>query len=177
MKYPSQLLQQAEKIELVLLDVDGVLTDGTLLYTDGTSESKSFHTQDGFGLRLLKEAGIKTGIITARKSAVVTRRAEELQLDYIYQGTRDKLAACKEIVTGSNIGMEQIAYMGDDWLDLTLFSRVGLAVSPANGVKEVQEAAHFITPQTGGAGAVRDLCDLLLAARGVTRQLLQRYQG
>ncbi len=177
MKYPPQLLQQAEKIELVLLDVDGVLTDGTLLYTDSASESKSFHTQDGFGLRLLKEAGIKTGIITARKSAVVTRRAEELQLDYIYQGARNKLAACEEIIADSNSRIEQIAYMGDDWLDLTLFSCVGLAVSPANGVKEVQAAAHFVTPRPGGAGAVRDLCDLLLAARGITHRLLQLYQG
>ncbi len=177
MKYPSQLLQQAERIKLVLLDVDGVLTDGTLLYTDTVSESKSFHTQDGFGLRLLKEAGIKTGIITARQSAVVARRAEELRLDYIYQGARKKLAACEEIAADSKIGMEQIAYMGDDWLDLILFSRVGLAVSPANGAKEVQTAAHFITPRMGGAGAVRDLCDLLLAARGVTHNLLQRYRG
>ncbi len=177
MQYSPQLLQQAKKITLLLLDVDGVLTDGTLLYTDDTSESKAFHTQDGFGLRLLKEAGVATGIITARKSAVVARRAEELKINYLFQGAKNKLTAFNEIITVSGKSAEQIAYMGDDWLDLVLFSKVGLAISPANGVAEVQQAAHFVTPQSGGAGAVRNVCDLLLAAKGMTKQLLQHYLG
>ncbi len=177
MEYSSELLLQAEKITLLLLDVDGVLTDGTLLYTGNTAESKAFNTQDGFGLRLLEEAGIETGIITARTSEVVARRAKELHIDHLYQGARDKLAALEKIVADTKKEKQEIAYMGDDWLDLVLFSRVGLAISPANGVAEVQEAAHFVTPRQGGAGAVRDICDLLIAAKGMTNQLLQRYRG
>lgn len=175
MNYPSELLTRAENIRLLLLDVDGVLTDGTLLYTGESQESKAFHTQDGFGLRLLHEAGIATGIITARSSAVVARRATELHIAHLYQGARNKLAALDEILMRTGLDNEQIAYMGDDWLDLRLFGRVGLAASPANGVAEVQEAAHFITPRSGGAGAVRDLCDLLLTAKKLKDHLLLRY--
>lgn len=168
-------LAKAKEIKLVLLDVDGVLTSGNLLYSGGSAESKSFNTQDGFGLRLLLEAGIATGVITARKSEVVQRRAEELRMTYIYQGAVNKNSAFREIMSQSCLKPFQIAYMGDDWLDLVLLQQVGLAVAPANGVKEVKEAAHYITERAGGSGAVRDLCDLIIEGQGKKDQLLQTY--
>lgn len=171
----KRALAKAKEIKLVLLDVDGVLTSGNLLYTGNSAESKSFNTQDGFGLRLLLEAGVATGVITARKSKVVQRRAKELKMTYIYQGAVNKNHAFREIMSKSGLKPYQIAYMGDDWLDLVLLQQVGLAVSPANGVTEVKETAHYVTARTGGCGAVRDLCDLIIEGQGKTNQLLQTY--
>ena len=168
-------LAKAKNIKLLLLDVDGVLTDGTLLYTGSAEESKSFNTQDGFGLRLLQEAGVATGVITARKSAVVQRRAEELKMTYIYQGAVNKNIAFKEIVKASGLKPFEIAYMGDDWLDLILLQQVGLAATPANGEAEIRDSVHFITPRSGGRGAVRDLCNLIIEGQGLTTTLLQTY--
>ncbi len=171
------LFPKAKAIKLLLLDVDGVLTDGSLLFSHDGEESKSFNTQDGFGLRILQEAGIDVGIITARRSKAVTKRAENLKLNYVYQGESNKLTAYTEIVKKSGLKPFEIAYMGDDWLDLVLLKRVGFAISPANGVKEVQDIAHFVTEKPGGDGAVREVCDFLLKAKGVYEQLLQQYMG
>ncbi len=170
-------LAKAKEIKLLLLDVDGVLTDGTLLYTGSGEESKSFNTQDGFGLRLLGEAGVEVGVITARQSEVVARRAKELNMRYIYQGIGNKNETFKEIIRVSALKPFQIAYMGDDWLDLVLLQQVGLAITPANGVAEVQEIAHFITERGGGAGAVRDACDLIIEAKNLAVELLQKYKN
>ncbi len=166
---------RAKKIRLLLLDVDGVLTDGTLSYGGNNEESKSFNTQDGFGIRLLQEAGIGVGVITARKSALVQRRAEELRMSHIYQGIADKMTAFKEITENSGLKPFEIAYMGDDWLDLTILQRVGLAVSPANGVPEVRETVHYITEHSGGHGAVRDCCNFIMEAQNLLPELLQKY--
>lgn len=171
----QRVFARAKEIRLLLLDVDGVLTDGTLHYSGSTEESKSFHTQDGFGIRLLQEAGIDTGVITARKSEVVARRAGELKMRYIYQGTRNKNEALKEILQVSGYRPFQVAYMGDDWLDLVLLQQVGLAIAPANGVREVKQIAHFVTERQGGAGAVRDACALILEAKNLVAELLQKY--
>lgn len=173
----QRALNRAKEIKLLLLDVDGVLTDGTLFYSGSTEEAKSFNTQDGFGLRLLQEAGVDVGIITARKSEVVARRSAELKMRYTYQGAPNKNQAFKEIVRNSGLKPFQIAYMGDDWLDLVLLQQAGLALVPANGVPEVREVAHFITPRSGGCGAVRDACDLILRAQGKTGALLQKYRN
>jgi len=173
----TRALAKAKNVRLLLLDVDGVLTDGNLIYTDATSESKSFNTQDGFGLRLLLDAGIDVGIITARKSEVVARRAKELKMTYIYQGMGNKNEAFKDILESSGFKPYEIAYMGDDWLDLVLLEQVGLAITPANGVAEVKEVVHFITNRSGGSGAVRDACDLILEAKDLTQQLLQSYKS
>ena len=168
-------LARAKEIRLLLLDVDGVLTNGALHYSGSTGESKSFHTQDGFGISLLQEAGIDTGVITARESEVVARRAGELKMRYIYQGRRDKNEALKEILKVSGYRPFQVAYMGDDWLDLVLLQQVGLAIAPANAVREVKEIAHFVTERKGGAGAVRDACDLILEAKNLVAEMLQKY--
>ena len=179
MKEPQRqrALAKARDIKLLLLDVDGVLTDGNLLYTGSSGESKSFNTQDGFGLRLLGEAGIDVGVITARKSEVVARRAEELKMRYIYQGIPNKNEAFKEVMKASGLKPFQVAYMGDDWLDLVLLQQVGLAIVPANGAREVKAIAHYITERPGGAGAVRDACDLIIEAKNLVAELLQKYKN
>ena len=146
----KRALVRAENIKLLLLDVDGVLTDGNLLYASDGEESKIFNTQDGFGLRILQDAGIDVGVITARKSPMVARRGKELRMRYLYQGSPNKLVAFQEISKASGLKPFEIAYMGDDWLDLVLLNRVGLAISPANGVDEVKKVAHFITEKPGG---------------------------
>jgi 3-deoxy-D-manno-octulosonate 8-phosphate phosphatase (KDO 8-P phosphatase) len=170
-------LTKASSIRLLLLDVDGVLTDGSIFYSHDGMETKGFNTQDGFGLRLLLETGIETGVITARTSEAVARRAQDLKMRYVFQGESDKLAAYKEIVRQSGLKPFEIAYMGDDWLDLVLLVRVGFAAAPANGVDEVKHAAHYVCRKQGGHGAVRELCDFLLEAKGVGQQLLQNYMS
>ncbi|WP_457578048.1 KdsC family phosphatase [Desulfomarina sp.] len=175
--YRTRALARAKDIKLLLLDVDGVLTDGTLLYSERSGESKSFHTKDGFGLRLLREAGIGTGIITARTSEVVHKRAVELKMDYIHQGAVNKKDAFREVRKQSGLKPFEIAYMGDDWLDLILLQQVGLALAPADAEPEVLEVAHFITERKGGHGAVRDCCNLLLESRNSLSELLQKYKA
>lgn len=170
-------LEKARDIQLLLLDVDGVLTDGNLLYSGNGEESKAFNTQDGFGLRLLREAGVEVGVITARKSEVVARRATELKMRHIYQGVANKNEAFKEVMRVTGLKPYQIAYMGDDWLDLVLLQQAGLALVPANGAREVKEIAHFITERSGGAGAVRDACDLIIEGKNLLMELLQKYKN
>lgn len=171
------ILPKAKSVKLLLLDVDGVLTDGNLIFSHEGEESKAFNTQDGFGLRILQEAGIDTGIISARSSMAVTKRAENLKLNYVYQGESNKLTAFKDILQKSGLKPFEIAYMGDDWLDLVLLQRVGFAIAPANGVSEVKRVAHLITENSGGQGAVREACEFILRAKNVFEQTLQRYMS
>ncbi len=170
-------LPKAKKIKLLLLDVDGVLTDGTLIYSHEGQESKAFNTQDGFGLRMLQDAGVAVGIITARSSQALERRSQDLKITHLYQGAVNKLEAYKEIVRKTSLKPFEIAYMGDDWLDLVLLKRVGLAVAPANAVREVQGMVHYTTEQSGGNGAVRELCDLILEGMGKHKELYQHYMN
>ena len=170
-------LAKAREIKLLLLDVDGVLTDGRLLYSEGSTESKSFHTQDGFGLRLLREGGVDTGIITARNSPVVARRAAELQMKHIHQGTGNKDLAFRDILSTTGLKPYQVAYIGDDWLDLVVLQQAGLAIAPANAVQEVKDTVHFVTRLCGGHGAVREACDLILEGREQLATLLQKYRS
>jgi 3-deoxy-D-manno-octulosonate 8-phosphate phosphatase (KDO 8-P phosphatase) len=173
----QRLVARAKEIRLLLLDVDGVLTDGTLLFAPDGSESKAFNTQDGFGIRLLQEAGLDVGVITARSSAAVSARCENLKMRYTYQGESDKLKAYNDILRQSGRKPVEICYMGDDWLDLILLKRVGFSAAPANAVAEVQRHVHYTTSRRGGDGAVREVCDVILQARGVHHQLLQTYMN
>lgn len=173
----QNMLPKAKDIKLLLLDVDGVLTDGNLIYSHEGKESKSFNTQDGFGLRMIQDAGIDVGIITARSSEALERRAQDLKISHIYQGAANKLEAYKEIIKATGMKPYQIAYMGDDWLDIVLLKRVGLAVAPANAVTEVKEMVHYTTSQSGGHGAVRELCDLILEGMGKHKEILQEYSN
>ncbi len=170
-------LIKAKAIRILLLDVDGVLTDGSLIYSHEGKESKAFNTQDGFGLRLLQEAGVEIGIITARQSDAVSKRSKDLKIRYVFQGSNDKKTAYKEILKQSGCKPFEIAYMGDDWLDLVLLKQVGFAAAPANGVPAVQKLAHYTTRQSGGKGAVREVCELILEAKGLYQELLQTYMS
>ena len=168
-------LLKAKKIELLLLDVDGVLTDGTVFYTPESGEIKGFNTQDGFGLRILQEAGISAGIITARSSEAVSKRAEDLQLSHLYAGCSDKMSAYKEIIAQTGLWPEQIAYMGDDWLDLPVLNKVGCSFAPANAALELRQRVDYVTERSGGQGAVREVCELILAAKGLLTDVFTRY--
>lgn len=170
-------LPKAKKIKLLLLDVDGVLTDGSLIYSHEGHESKAFSTQDGFGLRMLQDSGVEVGIITARSSAALSRRSEDLKITHLYQGSSNKLDAYKEISKKTGLKPFEISYMGDDWLDMVLLKRVGLAVAPANAVIEVQEMVHYVCSKSGGHGAVRELCDLILHSKGEHKKLHQYYMN
>lgn len=171
----EQALLLARPIRLLLLDVDGVLSDGRISYGSGQQESKTFHTQDGFGLRLLGRCGIGVGIITGRSSEAVRRRAAELQLRHLYENATDKLALFENILHQDGLQARQCAYMGDDWMDLPLLRRVGLALAPANAVPEVRSRVHLVTRRRGGCGAVREVCDLLLEAQGLRERLLAEF--
>lgn len=168
-------LVTAKKVELLLLDVDGVLTDGTVFYTAEAGEIKGFNTQDGFGLRILQEAGIAVGLITARHSEAVNRRAKDLKLKHLYTGCSDKAAAYTEILAQTGLLPAQTAYMGDDWLDLPVMTKVGCAFAPANAVPEVRQQATYVTERGGGQGAVREICELILEAKGVLAALLAQH--
>ena len=171
----QEALPRARQVRLLLLDVDGVLTDGTITYgTDGI-ETKSFHTQDGLGLKLLQESGVAAGIITARASEAVLRRARELGFAHVVQGAADKRAAYEAILRETGLRPPQTAYMADDGMDLPLLNRVGLAAAPANAVAEVRQRVHYTTERTGGRGAVREVCDLLLEAQSNLERLFARF--
>ncbi len=168
-------LLKARHVEMLLLDVDGVLTDGTITYTHDGGENKRFHTQDGFGLRLLKEAGLEIGLITARSSAAVKRRAADLGIEHVFQGSGRKLEIYRQVLKTVSLNPPQTAYMGDDWLDLPVLRRAGFSCAPSNAVDEVRQRVDYVTSRAGGYGAVREICDLILEARGELKKLLQVY--
>jgi len=173
----KETLMRAKKIKLLLLDVDGVLTDGTLIYSHEIGEAKGFNTQDGFGMRMLQDAGVVIGLITARTSEAVSRRAKDLKLAHIYAGHDDKISAFTEILQKTGLTAEQTAYMGDDLLDLPVILKCGCSFAPANGVAEVRQRVHYVTEQAGGHGAVREACELILEARGELAAIVRRYTG
>jgi 3-deoxy-D-manno-octulosonate 8-phosphate phosphatase (KDO 8-P phosphatase) len=170
-------LSKAKKVELLLLDVDGVLTDGTVFYTPDAGEIKGFNTQDGFGLRILQEAGVKVGLITARCAEAVSRRAKDLKIEHVCAGCSDKGAAFAEILAKTGLRSEQTACMGDDWLDLPMLLRAGCAFAPANAVAEVRQRADYVTERGGGHGAAREVCELILEAKGLLAAILARHAG
>lgn len=164
------LLARAKKIRVLVMDVDGVLTDGRiwlLSRRDGTaSEIKGFHSRDGAGLKLARAAGLRTGIITGRESAAVSQRARECEIEFVYQHRATKIEAYEEIMSATGADNTEIAYVGDDLPDLPVLRRVGLAVAVANAAPEVKSAAHFVTSLAGGEGAVREVIELLVKAQG-----------
>ncbi len=148
--------ERARNIRLLLLDVDGVLSDGRIYYTEGGDEIKAFHIQDGLGIKLLQRHGIEVGIITGRTSSLLGRRAAELGIELVVQGREDKLAALREVVDADNCPPEAIAFMGDDLPDLPVMRRVGLAMTVANCAAAVAVHAHWQSSRNGGEGAVRE---------------------
>ncbi|MEE4253314.1 MAG: 3-deoxy-manno-octulosonate-8-phosphatase KdsC [Desulfuromusa sp.] len=167
--------EQLSKIKLLLLDVDGVLTDGRIIYDNHGNELKAFDVKDGHGLKMLQRAGIKIGIITGRSSGVVARRAEELGIEILYQGALQKLEPYQEILSALKITDEQVAYVGDDVVDLPILQRVGFSATVADAVPEVFPLVDYVASRPGGRGAVREICDLLLRASGQWDELTKRY--
>jgi 3-deoxy-D-manno-octulosonate 8-phosphate phosphatase (KDO 8-P phosphatase) len=172
---PERVINQAAKIRLAVFDVDGVFTDGRLWFTDDAREFKSFHVQDGMGIKLLAGAGIRCAIITARFSPVVTRRANELGIELVYQDQDDKLACFQRMLAALKLTPEQASYTGDDLPDLPVLKRAGLAVGVANAHPFLRPHCHYLTHAVGGAGAVREVADLLLFAQGRLADIGKRF--
>ncbi len=163
--YPPDVWQRAQNIHLLLLDVDGVLTDGSL-YFDAKGETfKVFHVRDGHGIKLAQRAGIEVALLSGRRSDAAYHRAKELGISRFHEGVRDKVAVLEEIMAALGIEAGQVAAVGDDLVDLPHMARVGLAVAVADAVPEVLAAAHWITANPGGRGAVREVCDLIIKAQ------------
>ena len=181
---------RAKKIKLLLFDVDGVFTDGKLFFiprtagaeqqgsnTSGMIEVKGFHAHDGAAISLARLAGIKTGLITKRTSETVALRARDLKLDYVYQGIQDKKAAFEEIVREAGIPASATAFVGDDVIDLPAMRASGFAIAVANARAEVKAEAHYVTPHSGGEGALRDALDYILKAQGRLKEIIELYIG
>lgn len=169
------VVKRAKRIRVLLMDVDGVLTDGhiwLISQPDGSAtEMKSFSAYDGAGLKLARMAGLRTGLITGRDSAATMRRARELDMEFVYQGSADKIVAYHKLLHRSGVAESEIAYVGDDLPDLPILERVGLGVAVANAVPEVKTCARYVTRAAGGSGAVREVVELLLRAQGKWKYL------
>ena len=166
---------QLAKIKLLLLDVDGVLTDGRIIYDGQGNELKAFDVKDGHGLKMVQRAGIQVGIITGRSSEVVRRRAAELGIEILYQGVLQKLNPYREILDQHGLTDRQVAYVGDDIVDLPILQRVGFSATVADAVPDVFPLVDYVATRSGGRGAVREICDLLLRATGSWDELTARY--
>jgi len=173
--YDPLLLERAAAVQLLALDVDGVLTDGRLYFDNQGNELKAFSTRDGLGLKAVQAAGITLALITGRASKIVADRAASLGITHVYQGQDDKLTAFQDLLAKTGLSGEQICYAGDDWIDLPVLLRAGLAVTVPAAGNDIKAHCHWVTPRDGGEGAVRDLCELLLDAHGARGPLLERY--
>lgn len=171
----SDVRARAQAIELVIFDVDGVLTDGSLFLGDDGQEYKAFHSRDGHGMAMLRAAGIAMAVISGRSSEVVRLRMEGLGIEHVYQGRRDKLPAYEALRRSLALAHAQVAYVGDDVVDLPVMGQVGLAVAVADAHPLVRERAHWCTRLGGGRGAAREVCELLLDAQGRLDGLLADY--
>jgi 3-deoxy-D-manno-octulosonate 8-phosphate phosphatase (KDO 8-P phosphatase) len=196
--------KRAKKIKLILFDVDGVLTDGKLyifpappgiqqpmqqhaskhggqggfgLHSESYIEAKGFHAHDGTSISLARLAGIRTGLITKRISETVALRARDLKLEFVYQGIQDKLTVFEEIIKQAGMKAAEAAFVGDDVIDLPVMRNCGLAIAVANARDEVKEDAHYVTPHSGGDGALRDAVEYILKAQGKWKQVVEKYIG
>lgn len=172
---PDRVLDLARRIRLVVFDVDGVLTDGRLILGDDGQEHKAFHSHDGHGIKMLQRSGVAVGIITGRTSRVVEHRVADLGIRHVRQGCLEKLPVFQELLRDLGLEPDQAAFVGDDVVDLPIMLAVGLAVAVANAHWLVKEHAHWVTPTAGGAGAARDVCELLMHAQGTYTEAMQAY--
>lgn len=167
--------ERIRNIRLLLLDVDGVMTDGRIIFDSNGVESKFFNVKDGHGIKMVQRAGIEVGIISGRGSVVVSNRAAELGISLVYQKSLDKLTPYSEILERTELTDEQVAFMGDDVIDIPVLRRVGFAAAPADAVDDVFPFVHFTSRNRGGWGAVREVCDLLLREQGKWDEITSRY--
>lgn len=178
---PSDILKRASEIKLLLMDVDGVLTDGKLYNVpdrDGKMvETKGFDSQDGIALQWLNWKDVKTGVVSGRVSPATEERARQVKMTYVYQGHIEKVPILEQILADAKISASEVAYMGDDLTDVVILRRVGLAIATANAREEVKRAAHYVTQAAGGRGAVREVAELLLKAQNRWEEILKHYQA
>ena len=167
MNIPEDIFERAKAIRLALFDVDGVLTDGKIYIDSNGAELKVFNIYDGHGIRLLQHYGVEVGVITGRRSKALEHRMQDLDIKHIYQGRNDKFAAYQELLSKLSLNEQQTAFVGDDIVDLQIMSRCGLAIAVANSHKFVKQHAHWETTASGGNGAVREVCELILDAQGL----------
>jgi len=171
----KDILEKAANIRLLIFDVDGVLTDGSLFISDDGQESKAFNSRDGHGIKMLQKHGVIVAIITGRTSKVVEHRMENLGVAHVYQGKLHKLPAFEELLEKLDIGADETAYVGDDVVDLPVMRKVGLAIAVQDAHPLVLTHSHWQTPSCGGRGAARDVCEMLMEARGVLQTELDSY--
>lgn len=171
----KDILAKAAQIKLVVFDVDGVLTDGSLFVGDDGQEYKAFHSRDGLGMKMLRKSGVEIGIITARTSEVVKHRMENLDIQHVYQGRLEKLPALKELLAELGLAFEQTAYVGDDVVDLPVMRQVGLAIAVQDAHPLAKQHAHWQTPHGGGRGAARDVCELIMEAQNTLDTQLESF--
>ena len=171
----QDLLEKAKNIKLVIFDIDGVMTDGSLFFDNSGEEYKAFNSLDGHGLRMLQECGVNVAVITGRKSELVKHRMNDLGVTLIYQGYRDKTPAFAALRKEVNLSKDQITYVGDDVVDLPIMSQLDFAIAVQNAHPFVKQHAHWITDRSGGHGAVRDVCEFILEAKGLLNDKLHSY--
>lgn len=171
----NDLVEKAKKLKLLILDVDGVLTDGKLFFDNDGNEYKAFHARDGHGIKLLRQTGVEVAVISGRKSNSVALRMKNLGIEYVYQGHENKISAFNEIIEKIGISPEQAAHVGDDLLDLPLMLRVGLSIAVNDAHFAVKQYADWCTELSGGCGAVREVCDFIMQTQGTMDNVLSSY--
>jgi len=171
----QDIIKKAKNIKLVIFDVDGVLTDGSLYVTHNGEEIKAFNSRDGHGMKMLQNSGVTVAIITGRTSNIVTHRMKELGIEHVYQGVKNKYPAFIEILEKLSFTPAQTAYVGDDVVDLPVMSHVGLSIAVQDAHEFVKKHAHWLTPKQGGRGAGRDVCELIMDAQGNLQKELESY--
>ncbi|MBY0523303.1 MAG: HAD hydrolase family protein [Gemmataceae bacterium] len=172
----SSLAERCRTIELLVLDVDGVLTDGRIVYADNQVEVKAFHVRDGSGLKIWQQVGKRSAIITGRRSPVVDVRAAEIGIERVIQGAADKRAAYRDVLAGTGLRPEQVCCIGDDVPDLPLLRNCGLAAAPADACADVRAEVHYVARTPGGQGAVREIIELVLQCQGHWQTVVERYR-
>jgi 3-deoxy-D-manno-octulosonate 8-phosphate phosphatase (KDO 8-P phosphatase) len=169
------LKEKIRKIKLLVLDVDGVMTDGSIVYDDSGLESKAFDVKDGHGIKLLERGGVKTALLTGRTSNVVEHRAKDLGIELVYQGCKDKGKAFEELLSRTSLDAGEVAFVGDDLVDLPVLKRAGLSVTVPDAVEEVKGRVDYVTQRPGGRGAVREVVEVILKAQGKWEGLIEGY--
>ncbi|HEB83265.1 MAG TPA: 3-deoxy-manno-octulosonate-8-phosphatase KdsC [Gammaproteobacteria bacterium] len=169
------IIEKAKNIKLVIFDIDGVMTDGSLFFDNQGEEYKAFNSLDGHGLRMLQECGVKVAVITGRQSKLVQHRMHDLGVNLLYQGYRDKTPAFELLLKEVNLTKDEITYVGDDVVDLPIMSQLDFAIAVQNAHPFVKQHAHWITERSGGRGAVRDVCEFILEAKGLLHDKLHSY--
>ncbi len=174
-KTKKQIEAIAKNIKLLILDVDGVLTDGSIILDNKGNELKAFHVRDGHGIKMLQKAGIRVAIITGRQSKVVEKRAGELGITDVYQKCLVKTAAYQDLIKKTGINSKDVAHVGDDIVDIPIFKRVGLPIAVADAAEEAKQEALYVTQHSGGRGAVREICDFILKSNGKWEEVVDEY--